>query len=156
VQNKLHWAITGKTTAEIIAERADAFKPAMGLTTWKNAPDGKVLKSDVAVAKNYLAENELKALERIVSMYLDYAENQADRQIPMKMADWVQKLDAFLSFNEYELLTNAGSVSAAVAKRLAEDQYAQFRVAQDRAFTSDFEKQAKRVFGSQKPGREKP
>jgi len=150
-RNKLHWAITGKTAAEIIAERADAKKPAMGLTTWKNAPDGKVLKSDVTVAKNYLAEGEIKALERIVSIYLDYAENQAARQIPMKMADWVQKLDAFLSFNEYEVLSNAGSVSAAVAKRLAEEQYAQFRVTQDRAFTSDFEKEAKRVSGGRKP-----
>jgi len=155
VQNKLHWAITGKTAAEIIAGRADASKPAMGLTTWKNAPDGKVLKGDVAVAKNYLAESEIKELERIVSMYLDYAENQAARQIPMKMADWVQKLDAFLSFNEYEVLTNAGSVSAAVAKRLAEEQYAQFRVTQDRAFTSDFEKEAKRISGGRKPGGEK-
>jgi hypothetical protein len=156
VQNKLHWAITGKTAAEIIAARADAKKPAMGLTTWKNAPDGKVLKSDVTVAKNYLAESEIKELERIVSMYLDYAENQAARQIPMKMADWVQKLDAFLSFNEYDVLTNAGSVSAAVAKRLAEEQYAQFRVTQDRAFTSDFEKEAKRISGGRKPRGEKP
>lgn len=156
VQNKLHWAITGKTAAEIIAERADAKKPAMGLTTWKNAPDGKVLKSDVTTAKNYLAESEIKELERIVSMYLDYAENQAARQIPMKMADWVQKLDAFLSFNEYEVLTNAGSVSAAVAKRLAEEQYAQFRGTQDRAFTSDFEKEAKRISGGRKPRGEKP
>ena len=155
VQNKLHWALTGKTAAEIIAGRADASKPAMGLTTWKNAPDGKVLKGDVAVAKNYLAESEIKELERIVSMYLDYAENQAARQIPMKMADWVQKLDAFLSFNEYEVLTNAGSVSAAVAKRLAEEQYAQFRVTQDRAFTSDFEKEAKRISGGRGPRGEK-
>lgn len=155
VQNKLHWAITGKTAAEIIAGRADASKPAMGLTTWKNAPDGKVLKGDLAVAKNYLAESEIKELERIVAMYLDYAENQAARQIPMKMADWVQKLDAFLSFNEYEVLTNAGSVSAAVAKRLAEEQYAQFRVTQDRAFTSDFEKEANRIAGGRKPRGEK-
>jgi len=155
VQNKLHWAITGKTAAEIIAERADSSKPAMGLATWKNAPDGKVLKSDVTVAKNYLAESEIKELERIVSMYLDYAENQAARQIPMKMADWVQRLDAFLSFNEYEVLTNAGSVSAAVAKRLAEEHYAQFRVAQDRTFTSDFEKEAKRISGGRKPRGEK-
>ena len=155
VQNKLHWAITGKTAAEIIAARADASKPSMGLTTWKNAPEGKVLKGDVAIAKNYLAESEIKELERIVSMYLDYAENQAARQIPMKMADWVDRLDAFLSFNEYEVLSNAGSVSAAVAKRLAEAQYAQFRVVQDRAFTSDFEKEAKRISGGRKPRGEK-
>ena len=156
VQNKLHWAITGRTAAEIIAERADATKPSMGLTTWKNAPDGKVLKGDVAVAKNYLAESEIKELERIVSMYLDYAENQAGRHIPMKMADWVQKLDAFLSFNEYEVLTSAGSVSAAVAKRLAEEQYARFRVSQDRAFTSDFEKEVKRMAGGEKARGKKP
>ena len=108
VQNKLHWAVTGKTAAEIIAERADAAKPIMGLTTWKNAPHGKILKSDVSIAKNYLIEEEIKELERIVTMYLDYAENQAARQIPMRMADWVAKLDAFLKFNEYEVLTNAG------------------------------------------------
>ncbi len=156
VQNKLHWAITGKTAAEIIAERADASKPSMGLTTWKNAPDGKVLKSDVTVAKNYLVEREIKELERIVSMYLDYAENQAARQIPMKMADWIAKLDAFLTFNEYEVLTNAGSVSAAVAKELAETQYAQFRVTQDRAFTSDFERAAQRLSSASKTKRKKP
>lgn len=97
------------------------------------------------MAKNYLAESELKELERIVSMYLDYAENQAARQIPMKMADWVKKLDAFLSFNEYEVLNNSGSVSAAVAKRLAEEQFSKFRVGQDRAFTSDFEKEMRRI-----------
>ncbi|GAB5544297.1 MAG: virulence RhuM family protein [Sandaracinaceae bacterium] len=147
VQNKLHWAVTGKTAAEIIAERADADKPSMGLTTWKNAPDGKVIKSDVSVAKNYLIEGEIKELERIVSMYLDYAENQAARQIPMKMTDWVQKLDAFLAFNEYEVLTNAGQVSAAVAKRLAEEQYARYRVRQDREFESDFERAVKRLEG---------
>src|SRR5690606_34955222 len=107
--------------------------------------EGKILKSDVSIAKNYLVESEIKELERIVSMYLDYAENQAARQIPMKMADWVQKLDAFLAFNEYDVLTNAGTVSAAVAKQLAEEQYTQFRVGQDRAFTSDFEKQTKRI-----------
>jgi hypothetical protein len=111
VQNKLHWAVTGQTAAEIIAGRADAAKPSMGLTTWKNAPDGKILKSDVSVAKNYLIEKEIKDLERIVSMYLDYAENQAARQIRMRMADWVARLDAFLKFNEYDVLSDAGSVS---------------------------------------------
>lgn len=151
VQNKLHWAVTGKTAAEIIAERADSSKPSMGLTTWKNAPAGKILKSDVAVAKNYLIEEEIKELERIVSMYLDYAENQAARQIPMKMTDWVTKLDAFLQFNEYEVLTNAGSVSAEVAKRLAEEQYSIFRVQQDRQFESDFEREVKRI--SKRKGR---
>ena len=145
VQNKLHWAVTGKTAAELIAERADAEKPSMGLTTWRNAPKGKILKSDVSVAKNYLIEREIKELERIVSMYLDYAENQAARQIPMKMADWVAKLDAFLQFNEYEVLANAGKVSAEVAKRLAEEQYDKFRVRQDREFESDFEAEVKRI-----------
>ncbi|TXD34234.1 virulence RhuM family protein [Lujinxingia vulgaris] len=147
VQNKLHWAVTGKTAAEIIAERADADKPSMGLTTWKNAPEGKVIKKDVSVAKNYLIETEIKELERIVSMYLDYAENQAARQRPMKMADWIKKLDAFLEFNEYEVLTNAGKVSARVAKALAEEEYSKFRVRQDREFESDFEREVKRVRG---------
>ncbi|RDV37360.1 cell filamentation protein Fic [Bradymonadaceae bacterium TMQ3] len=147
VQNKLHWAVAGKTAAEIIAERANADKPAMGLTTWKNAPDGKVIKRDVSVAKNYLIETEIKELERIVSMYLDYAENQAARQRPMKMADWIKKLDAFLEFNEYEVLTNAGKVSAKVAKALAEEEYSKFRVRQDREFESDFEREVKRVRG---------
>jgi hypothetical protein len=145
VQNKLHWAVTGKTAAELIAERADAEKPSMGLTSWKNAPKGKILKSDVSVAKNYLIEREIQELERIVSMYLDYAENQAARQIPMKMADWVAKLDAFLQFNEYDVLANAGKVSAEVAKRLAEQQYDKLRVRQDREFESDFEAEVKRL-----------
>lgn len=152
VQNKLHWAVTGKTAAEIIAERADAVKPTMGLTTWKNAPKGKILKSDISIAKNYLIEHEIKELERIVGMYLDYAENQAARQIPMKMADWVERLDAFLRFNEYEVLTDAGWVSAEVARRLAEEQYAQFRVKQDQLFESDFDNEAKRIASKiQKP-----
>lgn len=150
VQNKLHWAVTGQTAAEIIAERADADKPSMGLTTWKNAPHGKIHKSDVSIAKNYLIEKEIKELERIVAMYLDYAENQATRQMPMRMTDWAVKLNAFLQFNEYEVLTNAGSVSAEVAKQLAEEQYAAFRVRQDRAFESDFEREIKRIEGIDK------
>jgi hypothetical protein len=153
VQNKLHWAVTGKTAAELIAERTDAEKPSMGLTTWKNAPRGKILKGDVSVAKNYLIEHEIKELERIVSMYLDYAENQAARQIPMKMADWVARLDAFLQFNEYEVLANAGKVSAEVAKRLAEEQYDRFRVRQDREFESDFEAEVKRIESKRLPKR---
>ncbi len=156
VQNKLHWAVTGKTAAEIIAQRADATKPSMGLTTWKNAPKGKILKGDISVAKNYLIEQEIKELERIVTMYLDYADNQAARQIPMRMADWIAKLDAFLTFNEYEVLTNAGSVSAEVAKRLAEGQYATFRVHQDQRFESDFEKEVKRIEGQRKPKKKGP
>ena len=145
VQNKLHWAITGKTAAEIVAGRANAKNPNMGLTTWKKAPEGTILKSDVAIAKNYLNETEIKGLERIVSMYLDYAENQAARQIPMKMTDWVKKLDAFLKFNEYEILNNAGTVSHEVAKELAEHEYEKFRVIQDKSFESDFDKQVKRL-----------
>jgi len=117
----------------------------MGLTTWKNAPGGKILKSDVSIAKNYRIEREITELERIVTMYLDYAENQAARQIPMRMADWAAKLDAFLKFNEYEVLANAGSVSAEVAKRLAEEEYATFRIQQDRRFESDFEREIKRI-----------
>jgi hypothetical protein len=145
VQNKLHWAITGRTAAEIVAGRANAQNPNMGLTTWKNAPDGKILKSDVTIAKNYLNEDEIKGLERIVSMYLDYAENQAARQIPMKMADWVKRLDAFLQFNEYEILNNAGAVSHKVAKELAEHEYEKFRVIQDQSFESDFDQQVKKL-----------
>nr|WP_317165442.1 RhuM family protein [Chitinophaga tropicalis] len=145
VQNKLHYAISGKTAAQIIAERADASKPHMGLQTFKNAPAGKVLKSDIAVAKNYLIEKEIKELERIVSMYLDYAENQAARQLPMKMSDWVQKLDGFLQFNEYQILKDAGKISHAVAMKLAETEYEKFRIDQDRTFKSDFEKEFKHI-----------
>ncbi|MCB8931606.1 MAG: virulence RhuM family protein [Bacteroidetes bacterium] len=143
VQNKLHWAITGKTAAQIIAERAKASEPNMGLQTWKNAPKGKILKTDVSIAKNYLIEKEIKDLERVVTMYLDYAENQAARQIPMKMADWVQKIDAFLQFNEYKILKDAGKVSHDIAKKLAEKEYEKFRVIQDKTFESDFDKQVK-------------
>ncbi len=147
VQNKLHWAVTGQTAAEIIADRADAQKPSMGLTNWKNAPEGKILKSDVSIAKNYLIEKEIKELERIVTMYLDYAEDRAARMVPMKMADWADRLDAFLQFNEREVLTHPGKVSAAVAKRLAAEQYEQFRVKQDESFESDFEREVKRIKG---------
>lgn len=145
VQNKLHWAITGHTAAELIADRADSEKPHMGLTTWKNAPKGKVLKSDVSVAKNYLAGQELAELNRIVSMYLDYAENQAKRQRPMTMQEWAEKLDGFLRFNEYDILDTPGKVSAEVAKRLAEEEYEKFRVHQDREFVSDFDEVARKM-----------
>ncbi|MBU7577213.1 MAG: virulence RhuM family protein [Flavihumibacter sp.] len=145
VQNKLHWAITGKTAAELIADRADASQPNMGLTTWKNAPKGKVLKSDICTAKNYLQEKEIKELERIVTMYLDFAELQAERQIPMKMADWVTRLDAFLQFNEYQILKDAGKVSHEVAMKLAEKEYEKFRVVQDRNFESDFDREIKKI-----------
>jgi len=150
VQNKLHWAITGKTAAQIIAERANASMSNMGLQTWKNAPKGKILKTDVVIAKNYLVEREIKELERVVSMYLDYAENQAVRQIPKKMADWVQKLDAFLQFNEYQILTDAGKVSNEVAKQLAEEEYGKFRVVQDGKFESDFDREVKKMLEREK------
>jgi hypothetical protein len=143
VQNKLHWAITGQTAAQIIAERAGSSKQNMGLQTWKNAPKGKIHKTDVVVAKNYLLEKEIKELERIVVMYLDYAELQAARQVMMKMADWVQKLDAFLQFNEYRILKDAGKISHEVAKKLAEKEYEKFRVVQDKNFESDFDKEIK-------------
>ncbi|AFL96340.1 virulence RhuM family protein [Ornithobacterium rhinotracheale] len=145
VQNKLHWAITGNTAAEIISQRANAELPYMGLKTWKNAPDGKILKSDVSIAKNYLKEDEIKALERVVTMYLDYAENQAEKQIPMKMKDWVEKLNAFLEFNDYKVLENAGKISAKVAKKLAEKEYEKFAPMQDKTFESDFDKQLKKL-----------
>ena len=145
VQNKLHYAISGKTAAQIIAERASAEKPNMGLQTWKNAPSGKILKGDIGIAKNYLIEKEIKELERVVTMYLDFAELQASRQIPMKMADWVARLDAFLQFNEYQILKDAGKVSHEVALKLAEGAYEKFRIVQDRNFESDFDKEAKKL-----------
>lgn len=155
VQNKLHWAITGKTAAELIAERASAAQPNMGLKTWKNAPHGRIQKADALVAKNYLEEKEIKALERIVGMYLDYAENQAARQIAMRMADWVDKLDTFLKFNEYDVLQNAGKVSREVAQKLAETQYEAFRAIQDRSFESDFERAAKKLLSRKRPATKK-
>ncbi|MEY4905965.1 MAG: hypothetical protein RLZZ292_3780 [Bacteroidota bacterium] len=145
VQNKLEWAITGKTAAELIAERANAEKPNMGLMTWKKAPDGKIVKTDVVVAKNYLIEKEIKELNRVVTMYLDYAENQAERQKAMYMHDWIDKLDAFLKFNDYDVLTDAGKVSAEVAKALALKEFDKFRVIQDQIFQSDFDKEMKKI-----------
>lgn len=144
VQNKLLFAVTGKTAPEIIAGRADSQKDHMGLKTWKNAPAGKILKSDVTVSKNYLTSDELGGLNDIVNMYLDYAENQAKRNRLMSMADWAARLDAFLKFNEYELLHNLGKVSREVADSLAISEYQKFRVTQDRQFKSDFDKQARK------------
>ncbi len=140
VQNKLHWAITGHTAAELIAKRVDAVKPNIGLTNWKNGPAGKIQKSDVGTAKNYLAKEELDGLNRIVTMYLDFAENQAKRLKPMKMADWITKLDAFLAFNEYDILQDAGKVRMKVAKELAAKQYNDYRKIQDERYQSDFDK----------------
>jgi hypothetical protein len=153
VQNKLHWAVTGQTAAEIIHSRVNASKPNIGLTTWKNAPDGKILKTDVAVAKNYLEEKEISELNRVVGMYLDYAENQARRNIAMSMADWVQKLDAFLQFNDYQTLKNAGTISHEIAKKLAEEQYDHYRIVQDRQFESDFDKLTKKLPESSDKGK---
>jgi hypothetical protein len=140
VQNKLHFAIHGSTAAEIIHSRADHKKQFMGLTTWKNAPDGKILKSDTSIAKNYLMESEIKELNHIVTMYLDYAELQASKKRLMKMQDWALKLDAFLSFNEMNILKNAGTISAEIAKALAEDEYDKYRLVQDQLHKSDFDK----------------
>lgn len=145
VQNKLEWAITKMTAPEIIKARADASKPNMGLTNWKNGPQGKILKSDVSIAKNYLTKEELDALNRLVEQYLLYAEQQAIRKNPMKMVDWVKRLDAFLEFNEYEILTNPGKVTAQVAKALAEQVYEQYRPIQDQQFESDFDKELKKM-----------
>ncbi|MFZ2205209.1 MAG: virulence RhuM family protein [Minisyncoccia bacterium] len=139
VQNKLHFAIHGHTAAELIAERADADKTHMGLTSWKKSPEGKILKTDVGVGKNYLEQKELTELNRIVSMYLDYAENQAERGKTMEMNDWKEKLDAFLKFNDYEILNNPGKISMEMAQKLAEDEYEKFRPIQDKEFRSDFD-----------------
>jgi hypothetical protein len=140
VQNKLHWAITGQTAAELISSRADSTKENMGLTTWKNAPKGKIRKSDVGIAKNYLKAKELEGLNRIVSMYLDFAEMQAKRGIIMNMQDWVNRLDAFLQFNEVDILKDAGRVSHEVALALAEKEFEQYNINQDKLLKSDFDK----------------
>ena len=140
VQNKLHYAIHGSTAAEVIFNRADNTKEHMGLTTWRNAPNGKIIKSDVSVAKNYLTEKEIKSLDRFVTMYLDYAESQAERNIPMTMEDWAKKLNAFLQFNEKDILENAGKVTAAIAKEFAESEFEKYRIIQDRIFQSDFDR----------------
>jgi len=147
VQNKLHWAITGKTAAEIIYDSADATKIHMGLTSWKYAPDDKILKSDVAVAKNYLSEAHIKELNQIVSAYLDLAENRAERQILMKMADWIKFLNNFLELSNYPILQDKGKVSALEAKLKAEQEYEGYRIGQDKDYLSDFDKEIKRITG---------
>lgn len=140
VQNKLLFAITGHTAPEIIANRADSSKEHMGMQTWKNAPDGKILKSDVTVSKNYLSQKELSGLNDIVNMYLDYAENQAKRNKLMSMNDWITKLDSFLNFNEYDIMQNIGVVSRKVADSLAIKEYEKYRIIQDDNYISDFDK----------------
>ena len=140
VQNKMHYAVHGHTAAELIYERADADKPHMGLTTWAAAPEGKIVKSDVCVAKNYLSEKELRSLERIVSAYLDLAEDRAERRIPMTMEDWSKRLDLFLMADDREVLQDAGKITAEIAAAKAETEFEKYRVIQDRLFLSDFDK----------------
>lgn len=140
VQNKLLFAISGQTAPEIITSRADKNKEHMGLQTWKNAPDGKILKSDVTISKNYLNQQELSNLNDIVNMYLDYAESQAKRNKLMSMQDWVDRLDAFLNFNEYDVLNNNGKVSREIANKLAIREYKEFRIKQDNEYISDFDR----------------
>lgn len=145
VQNKLHFAITGKTAAETIHQRADSTKPNMGLTVWKNSPNGAIRESDVVTAKNYLNEKELDHLNRIVTMYLDFAEMQAERGIMVYMKDWVLKLDAFLKFNEREILTGAGKISHEVAQALAMKEYEIYKREQDKLYESDFDREVKKL-----------
>ena len=140
VQNKMHYAVHGHTAAELIYERADAEKPHMGLTTWATAPEGKIVKSDVSIAKNYLTDKEMRSLERIVSAYLDLAEDRAERHIPMTMEDWSKRLDLFLMADDREVLQDAGKITAEIAKAKAETEFEKYRVIQDRLFMSDFDK----------------
>lgn len=140
VQNKMHYAVHDNTAAEVIVGRADHTKKHMGLTTWKNAPKGKIVKADVSIAKNYLSHDEMQELNEIVTMYLDYATRQARRHIPMTMEDWASKLDAFLRFNDAEILEDKGKVTAAIAKAFAESEFEKYRVIQDRLYQSDFDR----------------
>lgn len=136
----MHYAVHGNTAAEVIVARADHTKEHMGLTSWRNAPDGKIVKADVSIAKNYLSKGEIQELNEIVTMYLDYATRQARRHIPMTTADWASKLDAFLQFNDAEVLQNKGKVTAAIAKAFAESEFEQYRIIQDRLYQSDFDR----------------
>ena len=152
VQNKLHYAIHGHTAAELIVKRADSRKPHMGLTSWERAPDGKILKTDVVVAKNYLEKGELESLGRIVNAYLDLAEERAQRRIPMTMEDWAKRLDSFLEFTEREILQDSGKVSAELAKAHAESEFERYRIVQDRLFESDFDRVLKQIEADRVPG----
>ena len=140
VQNKMHYAVHGHTAAELIVDRADAEKEHMGLTTWAKAPNGKIIKSDVSIAKNYLKENELQALGRLVNAYLDMAKDMAERHIPMTMEDWAKRIDKFLDATDREILQDAGHITAEYAKEYAESEFEKYRVIQDRLFRSDFDK----------------
>ncbi len=144
VQNKLHFAIHGHTAAELIVDRADSDKKYMGLTNWENSPDGKILKTDVAIAKNYLEQNEIESLGRIVNAYLDLAEERAKRNIPMTMEDWANRLDLFLKYDDREILLDAGKITAEIAKNHAECEFETYRITQDRLFESDFDKNIKK------------
>ncbi len=145
MQNKMHFAIHGQTAAEVIVERADHKQDNMGLTGWEGAPDGKIHKYDVSIAKNYLSEYELGQMERIVSAYLDMAEVQAMRQIPMTMADWEKRLADFLTLWDREVLQDAGKVTAAIAKTHAESEFEKYRIVQDRLYESDFDREVKKL-----------
>ena len=154
VQNKLHWAIHGQTAAEVVYRRADAGKEHMGLTTWKDAPTGKIQKFDVVVAKNYLTQNEMAQLQRLVSAYLDLAEDMALRQIPMTMQDWEIRLNRFIEATDREILQDAGKVTAEIAKAHAESEFEKYRIVQDRLFESDFDKVMKRIEADRNKGEE--
>ena len=145
VQNKLHFGIHGNTAAELIFKRADSAIDKMGLTSWKNSPDGKIIKTDVSIAKNYLSKEELNSLGRIVNAFLDLAEERALRNIPMTMEDWAKRIDAFLEFDEREILQDGGKISAQIAKEKAETEFEKYRIIQDRLFESDFDKEIKRL-----------
>lgn len=149
VQNKLHYGIHGHTAAELIYKRANSSKDKMGLTSWKNSPDGKILKTDVSIAKNYLNKEELESLGRLINAYLDLAEDRAKRNIPMTMEDWAKRLDLFLKFNERDVLSSAGEISAELAKRHAESEFEKYRIVQDRLFESDFDKEIKNRLGDE-------
>ena len=150
VQNKLHFAISGQTTAEIIHKRVNSKKKNMGLTTWENSPGGPIRKHDAGIAKNYLNEKELDHLNRIVTMYLDYAEMQAEKRVVMVMKDWVEKLDAFLKFNEEDILQDSGKISHEVTIVLAESECEKYRIIQDKEYISDFHKEVKKLIDSKK------
>ena len=145
VQNKLHYAIHGHTAAEVIHERADAAKKHMGLTTWEKSPHGKIVKTDVSIAKNYLTETELESLGRIVNAYLDLAEDRAKKHIPMTMEDWAKRLDRFLGADDRSILQDSGKISAQIAKEFAESEFEKYRIIQDRLFESDFDKEIKKI-----------
>jgi hypothetical protein len=156
VQNKLHYAIHGHTAAELIMKRSDSEKPNMGLTSWENSPSGKILKSDVSVAKNYLTKEELESLGRIVNAYLELAEDRARRKIPMTMEDWAKRLDLFLEFDEREILQGSGKVAAEVARDFAESEFEKYRIVQDRLFESDFDRVVKQIEAETRDTTDKP